>query len=277
MMKSMKEGAGEEVEGRFAAVNGLKMYYEVHGTGMPPLVLLHGSLTTIGTSFGKVLPSFARDRQVIAIEQQAHGHTADIDRPFSFEQMADDTAELLRQLDIDNADLFGYSLGTGIAVQTAIRHPHLVRKLVLASPAYNNAGLYPEMLEGEERMRPEDLADTAWYKDYVRVAPDPGNWPALVAKEQQLTRGFKGVAAEDIRSIKAPTLIIIGDSDIVRPEHAVEMFRLLGGGVAGDLVGLPRSRLAVLPGTTHVTLVDRSEWLIPMITEFLEVPMPKVG
>ncbi len=247
------------------------MYYEVHGSGQP-LVLLHGALTTIYTSFGKVLPSFARDRQVIAIEQQAHGRTADIDRPFSNEQMTDDTAELLQQLNIGNADFFGYSLGAGIAVQMALRHPQLVRKLVVASPAYDRAGLYPEMFAGEEKMRPEDLAGTVWYKDYVRVAPDPGHWPVLVAKEQQLTREFTGVPPETIRSIRAPTLIIIGDSDIVRPEHAVEMFRLLGGGVMGDMVGLPRSRLAVLPGTTHVTLVDRSDWLISMITEFLDTP-----
>jgi pimeloyl-ACP methyl ester carboxylesterase len=229
-------------------------------------------LTTIDTSFGKMIPTFARTRQVIAMEQQAHGHTADIDRPFSTEQMADDTAELLRQLKIENADFFGYSLGAGVALYTALRHPHLVRKLVMASLAYNREGLYPEMFAGEDKLRPEDLEGTKWYKDYVRVAPDPSKWPILVAREQQLTRDFKGLSAEEVRSVRAPTLIIIGDSDIIRPEHAVEMFRLLGGGVMGDMVGLPRSRLAVLPSTTHVTLVDRADWLTSMITEFLDAP-----
>jgi pimeloyl-ACP methyl ester carboxylesterase len=177
-----------------------------------------------------MIPTFARTRQVIAMEQQAHGRTADIDRPFSNEQMADDTAELLRQLNIKDADFFGYSLGAGVALYTALRHPHLVRKLVMASLAYNREGLYPEMFAGEDKLRPEDLEGTKWYKDYVRVAPDPSKWPTLVAREQQLTRDFKGLSADEVRSVRAPALIIIGDSDIVRPEHVVEMFRLLGGG-----------------------------------------------
>lgn len=263
-------------ESGYASVNGLSMYYEIHGAGRP-LVLLHGSLTTIDTSFGKLLPSLAKTRQVIAIEQQGHGHTADIDRPLRFEQMAKDTVELLRQIGIEKADLFGYSLGAGIALQIAIRHQDLVAKLVVASPAYNNEGLYPEVLKGEENMKPEDLADSVWHKAYERVAPDPEHWPALIAKEMQLTREFKGWAPEDLQAIRAPTLIIIGDSDIVRPEHAVQIFRLLGGGVPGDLAGLPRSRLAVLPGTTHVTLVERADWLLSMITEFLDAPYSKLS
>lgn len=258
----------------YAFVNGLNMYYEIHGAGRP-LVLLHGSLTTIDTSFGKVLPSLAKTRQVIAVEQQGHGHTADIDRPLSIEQMAKDTVELLRQVEIEKADFFGYSLGAGIALQIAIQNPNLVAKLVVASPAYSNEGLYPEVLKGEENMKPEGLAESVWHKAYEKVAPDPKRWAALIAKEQQLSREFKGWAPEAIQSIKAPTLVIIGDSDIVRPEHAVEIFRLLGGGVAGDLAGLPRSQLAVLPGTTHVTLVDRSDWLISMITAFLDAPVPR--
>ncbi len=258
----------------YASVNGLNMYYEVHGVGRP-LVLLHGSLTTIDTSFGKILPSLVETRQVVAVEQQGHGHTADIDRPLTIEQMAKDTVELLRQLKIEKADFFGYSLGAGIALQIATRHPDLVRKLVVASPAYNNEGLYPEVLKGEEKMKPEDLAESVWHKAYEKVAPDPEHWPALIAKEQQLAREFGGWPPEDIQAIEAPTLIVIGDSDIVRPEHAVQIFRLLGGGVPGDLAGLPRSQLAVLPGTTHVTLVERADWLLSMITEFLDVPMPK--
>jgi pimeloyl-ACP methyl ester carboxylesterase len=256
-------------ESGYASVNGLNMYYEIHGAGQP-LVLLHGSLTTIDASFGKVLPSLAKTRQVIAIEQQGHGHTADVDRPLSIEQMAKDTVKLLRQLKIEKADLFGYSLGAGIALQIAIQHPDLVAKLVVASPSYSNEGLYPEVLVGEEMMKPEDLSESIWHKAYERVAPDPEHWPALIAKEQQLAREFKGWSQKDIQTIRAPTLIIIGDSDIVRPEHAVQIFRLLGGGVPGDLAGLPRSQLAVLPGTTHVTLVERADWLLTMITAFLD-------
>jgi pimeloyl-ACP methyl ester carboxylesterase len=258
----------------YASVNGLEMYYEIHGTGRP-LVLLHGALMTI-EQFGDVLPSLAKTRQVIAIEQQAHGRTADIDRPFRYEQMADDTAALLRQLGIEEADVFGYSMGGSLALQIAMEHPELVRKLVVAAAAYSNDGVYPEVLEGIEKLKPEDFAGSPWQEAYASVAPNPEDWPTLLAKVQELDRDFQGWSPEAISSIEAPTLVIVGDADIVRPEHAVEMLRLLGGGTPGDLAGgLPRSQLAVLPGTTHVTLVDRADWLTSMITPFLDAPMPE--
>ena len=253
--------------------NGLDIEHTIEGSG-PPLVLLHGALMTI-EGFGEILPSLAESRQVIAIEQQAHGRTADIDRPFGYEQMTDDTAALLQQLGIEQADFFGYSMGGGLALQIAIDHPDLVRKLVVAAAAYNNDGVYPEVLEGIEKLQPEDFAGSPWQESYASVAPNPEDWPALLAKVQQMDEDFDGWPPEAISSIEAPTLVIVGDSDIVRPEHAVEMFRLLGGGVPGDLGGLPRSQLAVLPGTTHVTLVNRADWLASMITGFLDAPIPK--
>ncbi len=256
-------------EGNYTQVNGLDMYYELHGEGQP-LVLLHGALSAIGTSFGKLLPYLSKDRQAIAVEMQGHGHTADIDRPLRYEYLADDIAVLLTQLGLDQADLFGWSLGAGVALQTAIRHPQLVRKLVLASVTYNSDGLYPELLAGIEQAKPEDLAGTPFYEEYTRIAPHPQDFLRLFAKQQQLDSKIQDWSVEAIRAIKAPTLLIIGDADVVRPEHTVELFRLLGGGVAGDLVGLPRAQLAVLPGTTHVTLVDRVEWLVPMVTQFLD-------
>jgi pimeloyl-ACP methyl ester carboxylesterase len=259
--------------GNYANVNGLKMYYEVHGTqqpGQPPLVLLHGSLSAIGTSFGLLLPGLAKARQVIAIEQQAHGHTADIDRPLSIEQMGEDTAALLRQIGVQKADFFGYSLGTGIALYIAIRHPEMVRKLVLAGGVtYNRAGFHPGMLEGIDSLKPEYLIGSPFYEEYMQIAPRPGDFPQLVEKVKELDKNLHDWLPEDIRSIQAPTLLIIGDSDIVRPEHVVEIFRLLGGGVVGDNVGLPPSRLAILPGTTHVSLVQRVDWLVSMLGEFL--------
>ncbi|MFL5807510.1 MAG: alpha/beta fold hydrolase [Roseiflexaceae bacterium] len=264
----------EESKGSYAWVNGLKLYYEIHGSGRP-LVLLHGGLSTIETSFSKVLPTFAKTRQVIAIEQQEHGHTADIDRPLTDEHMAEDTAALLRQLSIETADFFGYSLGSEIALEIAMRHPELVRKLVLASPAYRRDGIYSEIWEGIETSNVEDLAGSVFQAAYSQTAPNPEDWPTLIAKNKQHDREFAGWPPEDIRSIKAPTLLILGDSDIVRPERAVELFRLLGGGVVGDIVGLPNAQLAVLPGTTHLTLVDRAEWLLSMITVFLDAPMPE--
>ena len=257
----------------YASVNGLDMYYEVHGTGRP-LVLLHGALSTTSVDFGAVLPSLAKTRQVIAVEQQAHGHTADIDRPLTTKAMAADTVALLRQLGIEQADLFGYSMGAGIALQIALEHPDLVRKLAVASAAYTLDGLHPGLLEGLEQLTPEALAGTSFEQAYAREAPKPEDWPTLVAKVKVLNSQIREWPADAIRSIAAPTLIIIGDSDIVRPEHAVEMFRLLGGGVIGDVAGLPRSQLAVLPGTTHITLVHRGDWLSSMIGEFLDAPVP---
>jgi pimeloyl-ACP methyl ester carboxylesterase len=262
----------------YAPVNGLEMYYEVHGAatgGRPPLVLLHGAFSNIDTDFGKVLPAFAATRQVIGVEQQGHGRTADIDRPLSYEQMADDTAALLRHLGVEQADFVTYSFGGGVALQLAQRHPELVRKLVLTGGvAFSPAGLYPEVLAGLGSMTHEVMVGTPWYEAYTRVAPRPEDFPTLFAKKTDLDRRWQGTPPETLRSITAPTLLIIGDADIVRPEHVAEMFRLLGGGVVGDFAGLPRSWLAVLPGTTHVTLVDRAEWLVSMATEFLDAPVP---
>jgi len=263
------------VESGYVPVNSLEMYYETYGSGQP-LVLLHGNLSTIGTSFGKVLPKLSSTRRIISVEQQGHGHTADIDRPFSLEQWAQDTIALLHHLGIEQADFFGYSSGGAVALEIALRSPALVRKLVWAGgTSYRRDGLYPEFLRAAEAMQPEDLDGSPFQQAYASVAPHPEHWHRLVAKIRDLDRATLGWSRAAIASVKAPTLLIIGDSDIVRPEHVVEMFRLLGGGVVGDLVGLPRSQLAVLPGTTHVTLADRDQWLAPMITEFLDAPMPE--
>ena len=260
-------------KGNYAEVHGLKMYYEIHGTGQP-LVLFHGGLSAIGTSFGKLLPGLARGRQIIAIEQQAHGHTADIDRPLSYRQMANDTIALLSHLGIERADFFGYSIGAGIAIEIAIEHPSMVRKLVLATPIFTADGFHPGVLAGMEALQPEHLAGSPFEEEYARIAPKPQDWPQLIARVKQLNREFVDWSPEAIASIKVPTLLIAGDSDIVRPEHVVELFRLLGGGVPGDNAGLPQSQLAVLPGTTHITLVDRADWLVSMITQFLDTSQP---
>jgi pimeloyl-ACP methyl ester carboxylesterase len=259
----------------YAAANGLNMYYEIHGAGGLPLVLLHGAFSAIGTSFGKLLPGLAQNRQVIAFDMQAHGRTADIDRPLSLEQMADDTVAALQQLGIDQADIFGYSMGAGVALHLAIRHPNVVRKLVLASVTYTISGIHPGLMDGLAEMKPEMMFGSPWHDEYMQIAPNPHAFATLFAKKTQMDRGIRDIPAETIQAITAPTLLIIGDSDIVRPEHAVEMFRLLGGGVAGDLAGLPSAQLAILPGTTHVTVVYRDDLLIPIIRPFLDAPMPE--
>jgi pimeloyl-ACP methyl ester carboxylesterase len=273
---------GDEVnddpKGNYAEVNGLDMYYEVHGTGRP-LVVLHGAYMTIDT-MGPVVPALAETRQVIAVELQGHGHTADADRPLTYEQMADDVAALMNHLGLEDADVCGFSMGGGVALQVAIRHPEVVRKLVVVSVSYTSDGMRPELLEMIPSITPEVFAGSPLEEAYLRTAPNPEEFPTLVAKLKQLDMEPYAWPPEDIKGIAAPTLFVIGDSDAIRLEHAVELFRLLGGGVMGDLTGLPKSQLAVLPGTTHFVppgngVLDRALWLLPMIGEFLDVPMPE--
>ena len=227
----------------------------------PPLVLLHGGGDTIATSFGHVLPALARDRQIIAFEQQGFGHTADIaDRPFSFEQSADDTAALLEHLHIGQADLFGFSNGGTIALQVAIQHPRIVRKLVVASAFFKRDGGYPWFWDSFAHAQLKDMPKEL-QEAYLAIAPHPGNLQAFFDKCVQRMREFKDIPDDAIRSIAAPTLVLVGDADVVRPEHAVETFRLL-----------PHARLAVLPGTDHTKMMTRAAWLVPMVGEFLAAP-----
>ena len=265
----------EKAQTGYVPVNGLNMYYEIHGTGQP-LVLLHGAFSAIGTSFGKVLPQLAKTRQVVAFELQGHGRTADIDRPLSLEGMAEDVADALNELRIERADVFGYSTGAAVALHLVIHHPDLVRKLVLASVTYTLDGVHPGLMEGLGEMKAEMMHGSPWHEEYMRIAPEPENFATLFAKKTQMDKEIQDLPPEAIRAIKSPILLIIGDSDLVRPEHAVEMFRLLGGGVFGDTpAGLPNSQLAVLPGTSHVTVVDRADLLLAMIPPFLDAPMPE--
>jgi pimeloyl-ACP methyl ester carboxylesterase len=261
--------------GSYASLNGLEIYYEIHGEGQP-LVLLHGGLGGI-VEFSQLLPALAETRQVIAVELQAHGHTADIDRPLNFELMADDVAALIEYLGLDNADILGYSMGGGVALQTAIRHPEVVRKLVLVSTAFSYSGIHPEFQAGMAAMNAESaqqMLETPMYQFYASVAPKVENWPSLVAKlGELLTQDYDW--SEQVATVTAPTLVIAGDSDWIYPAHVADLFGLLGGGVPGDFAGLPNSQLIVLPGTTHFTILSRTDWLLPIITPFLDAPMPE--
>jgi pimeloyl-ACP methyl ester carboxylesterase len=264
-----------EPKSDYVSVNGLEMYYEIHGEGQP-LVLLHGAFSAIGTSFGKILPELVKSRQVIGFELQGHGRTADIDRSLTIEALADDVAAAIRKLGFERADIFGYSMGASVALNVAVRHPDVVRKLILASVTYTLEGIHPGLMEGLGEMKPEMMYGSPWHEEYTRIAPYPEKFSSLFAKKTEMDRQLKELSAETIEAIKAPTLLVIGDSDLVRPEHAVEMFRLLGGGVFGDTpAGLPNSQLAVLPGTSHVTLVDRADWLTSMVNQFLDLPMKR--
>jgi pimeloyl-ACP methyl ester carboxylesterase len=222
-----------------------------------------------------LLSDLTRSRQLIAVDLQGHGRTADVDRPSRYEQMADDVAALLEHLGITQADVVGYSMGGGVGLQLAIRHPERVRKLVAMSAGYRLDGMYPEVIASIADITPEVFYNTPWYEaNYAAVAPRPADFPVLVEKLKRLDAEEFDWSRE-IETIAAPTLLVFGDSDVLRPEHMVELFRLLGGGVPGDLTGLPKARLAVLPGTTHVTVMNRIDWLLPMITEFLDEPTPE--
>ena len=260
----------------YASVNGLQMYYEIHGeqNGGEPLVLLHGAFSGIGTSFGKLIPGLSKKRQVIAFELQGHGRTADIDRPLTLEGMADDVVAAIRQLGLVQVDLLGYSMGMAVALHVAVRHPEVLHKLILVSGTYKMSGIHPGLMEGLGQMKPEMMYGSPFHEEYMQTAPHPENFNQLFQKKTEMDRQIKDLSDEDIRSIKAPVLIVLGDSDLVRPEHAVEMFRLLGGGVFGDTpAGLPDSQLAILPGTSHVSIAARADWLVPMILEFLDAPV----
>ena len=219
---------------------------------------------------------------MIAVELQGHGHTADIDRPITYEQMADDAAALLAHLGVEHADVAGYSMGGGVALQLAIRHPDVVRRLVVASASYRLDGMPEVAVQMFPSITPELFAGSPMEEAYLRHAPNPGDFPTLVEKLKRLDTTDFAWPDDDIRAIAAPTLIIVGDSDGVRLQHAVEMFELLGGGVMGDLQGMPASQLAVLPGTSHFVppgsgVLDRWERLLTIISPFLDAPLPGPG
>jgi pimeloyl-ACP methyl ester carboxylesterase len=261
----------------YAPVNDLNLYYEVDGEG-PPLILLHGAYMT-AEMMTPLTEGLTGTRQVIVPEMQAHGRTGDIDRPLTYEHMADDTAALIGRLGIEQADVVGYSMGGGAALQLAIRHPALVRRLVVISAGFRYDAMPPEAIAMFPSITPEMFAGSPMETEHQRLSPDPEGFPKLVEKLKTLDTTDFAWPDEEIRGISAPTLIVLGDSDGVRLEHAVEFFKLRGGGVMGDLSGLPESQLAVLPGTTHFVppgsgVLDRAEWLRAMIPPFLDPPPP---
>ena len=255
--------------GRYADVNGIKMYYEIHGSGSP-LVLIHGGGSTITTTFGKILPLLAKSHQVIAVEMQAHGHTSDRNAPESFVQDADDIAELLKQLNITAADIFGFSNGGQTCIEIAIRHPQKVRKLIIASAFYKRDGAPAGFWKGFDKAKFSDMPQV--YKDeFLKIKNDSAALMNMFHKDVQRMYTFKDWKDEDIKSIQAPSLVVIGDRDLPKPEHAVEMYRLL-----------PHGRLVILAGT-HGSYMGEAmspdpnskvpELFVAMVDEFLAEPM----
>ncbi len=249
--------------GRYALVNGLKMYYEIHGSGKP-LVLLHGGGSTILSTFGRILPRLAEKHMVIAVELQAHGRTPDIDRPLSFEQDADDTAALLNQLQIEKADFMGFSNGGTTCLQIAIRHPELVNKMVLASTVFKRDGLQPGFFESLRQATIVNMP--ALLKEaYFTANPDPKGLQAMFDRDAKRMLDFKDISDTDIRAITAPVLVINGDADVVRAEHALELS-----------YKLPNARLAILPAghgdyIGEICAPEKSSKLPVIVTAMIEI------
>jgi pimeloyl-ACP methyl ester carboxylesterase len=252
----------------YAPVNGLKMYYEVHGSG-EPVVLLHGAFMTITNNWTGWIGELSKTRKVIAVEMQGHGRTADIERDISSENLADDVAALLDHLKIPKADLIGYSMGGGVAMQCAIRHPDKVRKVVSISAAFRHDGWVKEALDALPKLTPEAFKGSPIETEYKKLSPTPDEFPNFV-KRVLASRKPYDFGADKLKATEAPMFFIHGDADGVRLEHISEMFRLKGGEIHGDLKPRSASRLAILPDTTHVTLMDRMPVIVPMVNDFLD-------
>src|SRR5262249_24063031 len=269
--------SAQEPRTGYAPVNGLKMYYEIHGKG-EPVVLLHGSFMTITNNWPDAIARLSKSRQVIAVEMQGHGRTADIDRDFSYENLADDIAALLDYLKIPQADVLGYSMGGGVAMQLAIRHPDKVRKVVSISFAFRSDGFVKEAVEAFPKLQPEAFKGSPIETEYKRLSPTPDQFDRFVKRLVQIAIKPFDFGAEKLKATKAPILFIHGDADGVRLEHIAEMFRLKGGGTHGDLGPRSESRLAILPNPTHVMLMIKVDVIVTMVNDFLHAqPKKKRG
>jgi pimeloyl-ACP methyl ester carboxylesterase len=257
--------------GYVAVGAGLELYYERHGRG-DPLVLLPGAFGTINSCFGGLLPVLAREFEVIAVELQGHGHTRDIDKPLTYDGMATSTATLLDTLGVDRAAIVGYSLGGAVGLVLALDRPDLVHRLVyFGGVSFDPSGVQPELAQAFESFDPHQLDGSPWHEAYRSVAPDPDGWTRLVEKVNLLDRTGFAIPSDRLSQLQIPTLLMIGDADVVMPEHVIDLFRLLGGGGPGDTEPPSATQLAVLPGTTHVGMLDQVDWLSSMIFRFLGV------
>jgi len=262
-----------QATGHRVPVNGMQMYYEVSGAG-DPIVVLHGAYMSIPT-MGAIVPMLAKTHKVYAVELQGHGRTTDIARPITYPNLADDVAAFMDSVGLAKADIFGYSMGSVTGLQLAFRHPAKVNKLVMASGAYDAEGWQPEFKAMIPTMTPEMLTNTPLPAEYRKLAPNPNGFPELARKLIALEKEPMAWEAE-VKALKTPVLIITGDADVATLEHSVKLFRLLGGGAFGDMgKPLPASRLAVLPATSHTSVITQPELLQALIEPFLKGQTPK--
>jgi pimeloyl-ACP methyl ester carboxylesterase len=255
----------------YAPVDGLKMYFEIHGTGSgEPLVLLHGSFMTISNNWTEWIGELSKTRKVIAVEMQGHGRTADINRNFSYENLADDIAAMLDYLKIKQADLLGYSMGGGVAMQVAIRHPERVRKVVNISAVFRHDGWVKEALDMFPQLTADTFKGSPIETEYKKLSPTPNEFPNFVKRVIAMDLKPYDFGADKLKATKASFLFIHGDADGVRLDHISEMFRLKGDEIFGDMRPRSESRLAVLPNTTHITLMEKGNTIIPLVNDFLD-------
>lgn len=257
----------------YAPVNGLKIYYEVYlpagqaGGEGKPLLLLHGAYMNIDMNWIQLLPGLSKSRKVIAVEMQGHGRTADIERPFSFEKLAEDISGVMKYLKIDSADVIGYSLGGTVALDLAIQNPVMVKKLVIISSAYKSEGWLPEIRNLFQTFKPEFFDATPLKSAYESMAPDPKHWHAFVTKMIEFNKKEYNLGEEKVKAIKSPVLLIMGDNDGIDMDHKARLYKLLGG----DMAGLPKSQLAILPGSTHVSLMMKTDEILSLLKPFLSL------
>jgi len=258
----------------YAPVNGLNMYYEVHGSG-EPVVLLHGAFMTITSNWDGWISELARTRKVIAVEMQGHGRTADIPRALSRENNADDVAALLKYLKIPRADVIGYSMGGGVAMQLAVRHPDQVRRVVVISSTFRRDGMVQEGADALATLTAELFKGSIIETEYLRLSPTPDQFSTFVDRMVAADSKGNDLSADQLQATTAPMFFIHGDADGIRLDHVAEMFRLKGGETHGDMGPRSASRLAILPNTTHVSLMERSSIIVPMVNDFLDAtPQP---
>jgi len=252
----------------YAPVNGSKVYYEVYGTG-DPIVLLHGAYMTINSNWSELIPVLSKTRKVIALELEGHGHTPLSQRPYSYQTLAGDVASVLKYLKIDSADILGFSYGGTVAFQFAIEHPAMTKKLIIISSTYKSEGWLGMMYTMLAGLKPDAFDNTPVKSEYIKVAPDTSNWHKFIATMLKFSAEKFNLGDDKIKGIKAPVLLIMGDNDGTDKKVVAETYSLLGGNVFGDIVGIPKSQLAILPAKGHGTLMLETQAIAALVGSFL--------
>lgn len=251
--------------------DGINMYYEIHGSGGTPLILIPGSFGTAST-YKDIIPVLAASRQVIAIELQGHGHTNDTDRPFTFENFASDISKLITHLQIAKADIAGYSLGGTVALQTAIAYPNQIHRAVVISSTYKFDGWSKDVQDTLKALTPEFFYNTPIQAEYLKTSPHPEKFDAFVVKLAAFDVQPFNLGEENIKNMSAPLQLIMGDNDGVELSATVELYNLVGGGIFGDVKGLPAAELAIIPNNTHVSLISETAMITGLMKDFLDKP-----